>query len=202
MTDPLKLVFLDTETTGLSLDDDVWEIAAIKRIFDADGNVQERELHLFLEHDPAKCSNLPERFLKDHMRRFPAMTHSGRWSGEVVPRETAAVVVQRFTDGAHIVGAVPNFDTERLAKLIRDHGKSWQPPAWHYHLIDVENLALGWLAAKGIAFPLPWRSDDLAALCGIPPVDEADRHTAMGDARWVRDWYDAIMGDAHPEVAE
>lgn len=194
MTAPL--CFLDTETTGLSLTDDIWEIGAIRRDLDAEGKVQEQVLHLYLEHDPAKCRELPERFMVDHMARFPPMTHGGQWNEEVATRGHAAVMVARFTKGAHIVGAVPNFDTERIAKLIREHGRSSEPAEWHYHLVDVETLAVGWLAAKGIPFPVPWRSDDLSRLLGVEPPGEGERHTAMGDARWVMALYDSIMGAA------
>ena len=45
MTAPL--VFLDTETTGLALDDDIWEFAAIRR--EPDGT--EARLHLFERRD-------------------------------------------------------------------------------------------------------------------------------------------------------
>lgn len=194
MTAPL--VFLDTETTGLTLEDEIWEIAAIRR--EPDGI--ERELHLFVDHYHGACAKLPAKFLADHQARYPAVcaehSKSVHPPAGVVSETGAAAIVRDFTAGAHIVGAVPNFDTERIALLMR---RSFTKPAWHYHLIDVENLAVGWLAAKGIEFPLPWRSDDLAALCGVEPIAEADRHTAMGDARWVRAWYDAIMAPAQRE---
>lgn len=186
-----RLVFLDTETTGLSLDDDVWEIAAIVR----DPGVPDVEHHLFVDHSAAKCMQLPPRFFADHQSRFPSLNDPA--DGDVTSRESAAELVADWTDRAHIVGAVPNFDTERLALMLRSFGIE---PGWHYHLICVEALAVGWIHgrygtaedAERRAVSLPWRSDDLAAACGIPPVAEADRHTAMGDARWVRDWYDAI----------
>jgi hypothetical protein len=73
-------------------------------------------------------------------------------------------------------------------------------PSWHYHLIDVEALAVGYLAGRGSAdlfhpSALPWKSDDLSAALGITVRDE-DRHTALGDAKWARAIYDAVMGRA------
>lgn len=177
----VPLVFLDTETTGLSLEDDIWEIAAIRR--EPDGT--ERELHLFVEHDTDKCVQLPQSFRDDHRRRWVANEDAAVTPGE------AAREIRMFTEGCHVVGAVPNFDTERLAAMLREE---FLRPAWHYHLIDVENLAIGWLTAKGGELELPWKSDALAELCGIPPIPTSERHTAMGDARWVRDWFDAIIG--------
>jgi hypothetical protein len=38
----------------------------------------------------------------------------------------------------------------------------------------------------------PWNSNDLSRGLGIDP-DAYERHTALGDARWVRDQYDAMM---------
>ncbi|HTE66667.1 MAG TPA: hypothetical protein VK736_10485, partial [Candidatus Binatia bacterium] len=79
-------------------------------------------------------------------------------------------------------------------------------PAWHYHLIDVEALAVGWLsglrsettlatgAYAGFVPSLPWDSDDLSRACGVEPASEAERHTALGDARWAMRLYDAIVG--------
>jgi hypothetical protein len=182
------LVFMDTETTGLSLDDDVWEFAAIRR--EADGS--ESEHHLFIEHDSEKCSRLPESFRADHERRYDK-------GAAVSPLKAALTISGLFTDRPHVVGAVPNFDTERLALLLARFDLA---AGWHYHLIDVENLAVGYLAGRrsmskaGVVVPtLPWDSDDLSAACGItPPTDE--RHTAMGDVRWAMALYDAVTGDA------
>lgn len=69
-----------------------------------------------------------------------------------------------MTHGAHLVGAAPNFDAEVLAALLRDNGLT---PSFHYHLIDVEALAVGWLCAWDRAdgepgIRPPWRSDDLS----------------------------------------
>ena len=89
-----------------------------------------------------------------------------------------------ITRGATIVGAVPNFDTEVLATRMRAHGIC---PSWHYHLVDVETLAAGALRK-----PPPWNFDELLGLYGLT-YDEADRHTALGDARMARYLYDAVL---------
>lgn len=182
------LVFLDTETTGLTLDDDIWEIAAIRR--DPDGT--ETELHLFVEHDVTKCGALPERFLADHRARFRA--------DSAIRDDLAALALHDLFSHPHsdvkphVVGAVPNFDTERLARLLARYGFA---VPWHYHLIDVENLAVGYLAARGGVLDCspPWKSDIIAQLVGVT-ITEAERHTAMGDARWAMRIYDAVMRPA------
>jgi len=180
------LIFTDTETTGLALDDDIWEFAAIRRY--PDGN--EDELHLFVEHDEKRCRTLPELFLSDHLARFPG---HGQKSRANAASEIAAFL-DRDVDGnrPHIVGAVPNFDTERLAILLDNYGHK---PQWHHHLIDVEALAVGYIHGRYEArtVSLPWESDDLSRAVGVDP-DRFERHTAMGDARWAREIYDAIAG--------
>lgn len=198
MTAPL--VFMDTETTGLSLDDDIWEFAAIRR--DPDGT--ETELHLFIEHDRAKCSQLPDSFRDDHYDRYR--------DHRAIPRRQASREIDALFEGRpHVVGAVPQFDTERIALMLRKEWPLWPVHGrWHYHLIDVENLAVGYLASvhrwrKDIAdlnhgtlperIAPPWDSNWLSKAVGVN-ADEFERHTAMGDVRWAMAIYDAVMGGA------
>jgi hypothetical protein len=68
--------------------------------------------------------------------------------------------------------------------------------------VDVEALAAGYIAEKSapdeelrtVAVP-PWDSTDLSRAVGVEPR-EFDRHTALGDAKWARAIYDAVLGDA------
>lgn len=186
------VVFLDTETTGLDpVLDDIWEFAAVRR--EPDGS--QRYLHLFIEHDEERCQQLPESFRQDHINRWPGLP------GET-SRKDAAFLIDTFLRGdptspkAHVVGAVPNFDTERISRLMRAYSPNvqvWREP-FHYHLIDVENLAVGFLRGRFPDLPLdpPWESDHLSELLGISIVAE-ERHTAMGDVRWAMRIYDRIM---------
>lgn len=190
------VVFLDTETTGLSLDDDIWEFAAIKRFPDGHEEAWQR----FVRHDPYKCCRLPEFFADDHRRRY-------RQAEAIEPEDLAELVENLTDDRPHVVGAVPNFDTERLARLLAAHGRK---PGWHYHLIDVENLAVGYLSAciqmvPGSGQPgvsLPWDSDALSRAVGIEPPGEGERHTALGDVMWVRAIYDRVTGAQIPKPYE
>lgn len=167
------LIFLDTETCGLGLDDPIWEVALIRR--EVDGT--ETEHRFYIEHDVEAADKLPEQFRADHAKRYDAS------EAKSVP--VAMVLLEYLLrpaeDGtrAHIVGAVPNFDTERIAHQFRIS-------PWHYHLVDVEALAAGALGVEP-----PWDSDDLSSRVGVR--DWSDRHTALGDARWAKAIYDAVI---------
>lgn len=176
MTD---IVFMDTETMGLHPDAPVWEFAAIRR---DNSTGQEVERHMLIEHDPEPWFNdYPAPFSDDYRTRYNSLM--------AVSEEFAAGVIHQITVGAHIVGAVPSFDTERLTTLLRRNNIL---PQWHYHLIDVENIVVGFLAGKGELSMPPWKSDQLSAAIGIDPTD-FDRHTAMGDVLWTRAQWDVVM---------
>ncbi|HTF52202.1 MAG TPA: hypothetical protein VK735_32565 [Pseudonocardia sp.] len=187
------LCFIDTETDGVHPGRRPWEIAIIRR--DENG---ERETSLFVEIDLRTADPFGLKiggFYERHpYGRFLSGVDASYDPGDLSPvtAPVAAEWVARMTHGAHWVGAVPNFDTEPLDRLLREHGLA---PAWHYHLIDVEALAIGYARAKGIKIQLPWKSDELMDAIGVQKPSEQERHTALGDARWCMRTYDAVMAD-------
>jgi hypothetical protein len=188
------LCFIDTETDGVHPGRKPWEIALIRR----DDDFGEQELSFFVEIDLSTADPFGLRVGRFYDRHPLGQAISGLVDvseQDFVPPADAARLVARFTHGAHLVGAVPNFDAEVFDRLLRAHGLA---PSWHYHLIDVEALAVGWLRAKGAEIALPWKSDDLMEAIGVPATPEEDRHTALGDAMWARSAYDAVMGGADP----
>lgn len=185
------LVFLDTETTGVHPQRLPWEIALIRR--QPDGT--EREV--LIQVAPVDLSHADPRGLavsRFYERHFD-FNGDPNMRARVLCEVDAAAMVDQYTRNAHIVGAVPNFDTETLDAMLRRHRLC---PGWHYHLIDVENLAVGHLAARGTPLAPPWESDWLSINCGVTPPDDKERHTAMGDAQWVKRWYDALMAEPQP----
>lgn len=221
------IVFIDTETTSLRPDRRAWEVGMIRR---ADHRDAGQGISFFIHIDDIDLPNADPfaldvgRFWQRHPQavtdaRVGYEVHdfedTSMWStlrGEVLDAGTAAQVVRLWTHGAHLVGAVPNFDAEVLAALLRDN---WLTPTWHYHLIDVETLAMGWLVRKftetaaaatvpdGLVeqmtraeFEPPWDSESLSLALGVEPPDEDERHTALGDARWAQRIYDRVMGGA------
>ena len=204
------IVFIDTETTSLRPDRRAWDIAMIRR----DEHGAEVEAQFFVHITDLDLGNADQfsldvgRFwerhpdaerVRDGGRIFYdpwAVDEGSAWDvpeGTVVGAADAAHIVSAFTHRAHLVGAVPNFDAEVLAALLRDN---WLTPSWHYHLVDVETLAVGWLARDGRAPAPPWRSDDVAAALGVDAPGDGELHTALGDARWARRIYDRVMGGA------
>ncbi|WP_418345243.1 hypothetical protein [Rhodococcus pyridinivorans] len=263
MTDR-PIVFLDTETNGLHADRRPWEIAWIRR--EPDGTETERCIQIAdVDNTNAELKGLQVGRFHERWKGGPKASATliskswneklglgGVFGGETILLEfDAAHLVEQVTRGAIIVGAVPSFDTEVLAAMLRRHKLC---PSWYYNLVDVENMAMGWLAARPASVPiikrliearaeLSWqqvltnkvrsfaagtpsrddaelklkdrtedlaaieselaallspdcRSDDLSRACGVEPPTEEERHTALGDARWVKSWYDHIIGGA------
>jgi hypothetical protein len=56
-------------------------------------------------------------------------------------------------------------------------------------------MAYGWLRARGEADGLSWPlvSDEVSRAVGVHP-DRFDRHSALGDCRWVLAQLDVITG--------
>ena len=186
------LAFIDTETTGLDPDrNPIWEIAVIV------GGVE----HVWQVRTP---DGMPVVTDGDDP---PAQ---GPWVSQWVIDNTGfgtrynpadalhpADSARRFsalTDGRHLVGMVPSFDEERLRRMHdRELGKTTGRYPWHYHLIDIEAVMVGAHVARFGAPPaLPWDSDELSRSVGVEPPSGDDRHTALGDARWARDVWDAV----------
>lgn len=185
------VAFVDTETTGLGRDSEVWEFAAIIRR----GDGSESTVHLHIEHNRTKAFDLPERFFRDYSDRF------GRNGMRPYTRAGAASIISAALHGVHIVGVNPAFDARLLEDLLADVGIE---PGWNYHLVDLSPITIGVLLAAGERVDLPWKSDILSARVGVPTTDEAGeplyaRHTAMGDVLWTRDWFDALSPPQSPD---
>ncbi|MFI6368667.1 hypothetical protein ACIBG0_38795 [Nocardia sp. NPDC050630] len=214
------IVFLDTETDGVHPGRKVWEVAMIRR-FDGVDNRMEFFVEIDLSTaDPfgLKVGGFYGRHpLGRYLSGIARTPFEGMQESEFRTDFQAAREVARFTHGAHLAGIVPNFDAEVLANLLRASGLT---PAWHYHLIDVETLAVSWLngiAAHGHSsvacsdspidcavaedeqeqlLTLPWSSEAISRAIGVEPPPAELRHTAMGDADWALRIYDRIFGGA------
>lgn len=181
------LAFCDTETTGLDPNyHEVWEVGLILRTWNDSGQQNERSYHWFLPIDLGKADPFALK-IGNFYNRYPgyAIKNNDLYTTELFE---FAESFGKLTQGAHLVGAVPSFDSERLTKLLRANGGC---PAFHYHLIDVENLVAGALALEP-----PYNSDNLSLLALGEERHNAlqeVKHTALGDAQWALELYDAVM---------
>ncbi len=197
-----KVVFLDTETTGLypHQGHEIWELAIITE----DGKEYEWQLPVDLEYaDPMalKIGKFHERRAKmDKEGVGIAMLSQEQLNGDgwtpIAPREMAEGIAI-LLNNVHLVGAVPSFDDAFLKKFLQENN---QAPTWHYHLIDIEALVVGYLygLVDGVhgspaPIPLPWKSDQLSEMMGVDPK-RFEHHTALGDASWAKVLYYAVMG--------
>jgi hypothetical protein len=186
--DPSKVAFIDTETTGLDPDrHDIWEVAVI---LPDDGTE--------VVWQQAVDVTLVDQWVLDNTgfgERYDRST-------AVMPSESIARFA-RLVEGRHLVGACPWFDSERLHRLWRlgKRTDARQHP-WHYHLIDIETLVVGYMQGMYSDQPdlhepskadLPWDSETLSLFVGVDPAD-FDRHTALGDARWAKAIWEEVMG--------
>ena len=186
--------FVDIETTGLDPErHEIWEVGLI-----LDGS----EFSWQLPVDLGKADAIALNIGQFHERRM--------YGDSVTLCKDFAAEFAAMTRGYHLAGAVVSFDAERLARLLRNNSEC---PMWHYHLIDVEALAAGYLTGQFVAIQEcganpaadgptqeeamraipPWNSGDLSRAVGVDP-DDFDRHTALGDARWAKAIYKAVMG--------
>lgn len=199
LTHAAPICFVDTETTGVHNRRIPWEVAVIRR--NPDGTETEWQTFLGVDLSDADQFGLKVgRFWERHpMGRWVSGADGSKlsdssWAWTVAAglmgAQEAAMRFARLTFGAHVVGAVPDFDTVTMDPRLREAGLM---PVHHYHLIDIETLAVGFLVGRDRKrIDPPWSSDELFAAFGID-VPAEDRHTAMGDARAVMRLYDAIM---------
>lgn len=187
------LCFLDCETLGLDPAAPIWEVAAIRLHTDGTASVYECQI---LHQQGNWLDTLPQQFADDYRRRHDIQA--------AIPSGQAAREIHIITDGAIIAGSNPNFDTDRLARLMECHGIT---PGWHYHHLDIPSMVVGCeaggLIAQAGAYPpidveLPWHSSRLSSRVGVNP-DDWLRHTAMGDARWCLAQWRAMTGQVVAE---
>lgn len=204
------LAFVDTETTHLDAElGDAWEVAVILR--DLDDN-KPTDTEYVWQIRPNLATADPEslkigRYLERFAVPVPAeAAWTGYEDGPILPMTRAAVVgaLMNVLGGAVMVGSNPGFDDRFLRKLLGPGSAQW-----HYRPVDIATLAAG--RKLGMAemvrrmrgkplpsdkVPFPFSSRDLSRWTGVEPPGGDVAHTALGDARWARDVFDAVTGGA------
>ncbi|MBA2951640.1 3'-5' exonuclease [Streptomyces himalayensis] len=207
---PKPLAFIDTETTGLDVDHhDAWEIAIIHRRPghpDAEYLWQIRVSLAEADPEALDINSYHERFAVPEGELAVRLATGSMPADRPVSGRDLMLDLMALLDGSVLVGSNPAFDERFLTKLFRQAGVT---PAWHYRTRDIATMAVGHL--YGQAYTLTkqqcdaefygradrlleggWKSYELSRLMGIEPPVKGAAHTALGDARWARDVYDAI----------
>jgi DNA polymerase III epsilon subunit-like protein len=202
----LPIAFVDTETTHLDAEiGEAWEVAVVLRDFD--DNVPTDTEYVW-QIRPNLATADPEALkIGRYLERFAVPPHAAAaWTGygndPVLPMTRAEVVegILNVLRGAALIGSNPAFDDRFLRKLLGPGSAQW-----HYRPVCIATLAAGYRlgqAASGayggdFAFTtdlptLPYSSRRLSQAVGVEPPGPDTAHTALGDARWARDVYDAI----------
>ncbi len=179
-----RLVFADLETTGTDpTRHHLWEVALIVR--QPDGDVEycwqvrpdlttadPMALKIGRYYERTDWGGVPtEAICTEH----PARSKDDRSAAQV------ATELAQLLNGAVLAAANVAFDAAFLDRFLRANG---QAPSWDYHLLEVESYTAGALGAAP-----PWKLNSLAT--DLRVVLPTDRHSALADARLVRDVYDA-----------
>ena len=186
-----NIAFVDCETTHLDAEiGEAWEVAVILREQDGAETTDTEYLWQFsVDLEAADPEAL--RIGRYHDRHI---VHPKCGAAFVEPdlvtcmsRAEAIKAIVNVLSGAVIVGSNPGFDDRHLRKLL-----GLGSAQWHYRPYDIVQLAAVKLGAYA-AGPLPWRAHVLSRAVGVEPPSEEAAHTALGDARWARDVFDAVM---------
>lgn len=202
------VIVADTETTSLHADTGrVWDFAGFR--LEPDGLTS--ALRVIVEDvDLSDCDPMSLEIGRFH-ERHPR--HGGTLDPgyELMPEVYAAKEIAEFTSAGedqsapHLFGQVPSFDEERLRRMLTRYGLAH---GLHYHLIDAENVALGWLAhwrhiadvvpslgasgpPRGILLP-PYDSRQLAESFRLD-VTRFAKHTGWGDVQATYAWLKAML---------
>ncbi len=205
-----RLIFVDVETTGTNPElHHLWEIGLVVRDLsgqhDTDRPVdveyawqvgpdletaepQALRVGRFYQRNKVRYQGGGRRVEHPNMNRLSngGVTTSANDTGGSA--HTVAAEVAELVDGAVLAGINVGFDAVFLGKFLRGYG---QCGTWNYHLVELLSLAAGWLAGQGRPVRPPWTSTTITEALGLP--EEADRHTALGDARLNAAIYDAVM---------
>ncbi len=188
-----KLVFLDLETTSLDVvTARPWEIAMVERWPDG----RERSTWIMVADVELCYADLDSlevgRFDDRHRRDAGAEWLSERLAALWVSRRIAPEPERGLGSPVVVGSAVGSFDLPILAAMLARHGFT---PQWYHHPIDL----VTWTVAREAQSPfarvsLTERSYALSEAAGVPRPSKEAAHTAPGDVKWVRDWWDAVQG--------
>lgn len=206
----MKMVFLDTETTGLDVTrHEVWEFGAI-----VVPSIEQLDLieHAQIVWEPTWLEMAdPGAIRVNHYYRRtrgmePAEDGLDLTGATFSDPYEAAKFIAWLCEDAIIVGNNPGFDEKFLEKFCRDQSQVF---AGFHRKLNIVDMALGALKAEEAhllnygdsdgrledirsAVSMPHSSRKVVDAAGCPP--NQDPHTALGDARHVYDAFCHLWG--------
>lgn len=188
------LAFVDTETTGTDwLTHEVWEVAAIIRkpgLPDTEHLWQLAPIDLATaETEALEVGRFHERYCVPP--GWEAAATAGLPFGYLkhATRTQVTDTLRTLLQDAILIGSNAHFDACFLRVLLG-------AAPWHYRPVDIAAFAAGHQRCLGAHARVPFDSRGLSQAVGVIPPDKDASHTALGDARWHRDVYDAVMRGA------
>lgn len=179
------VVFLDTETTGTHRGYRPWEVAMIRR----ESSGEESEITIFIATEDLDLASADPEALDIGGFSYRHPQNGGRLEpGQVLcTGDEAAALVRQWTGTATVFGVNCSYDTVGLDGLL---ARASLTSTWFYAPQSIDAIAYGY-ALKSMPNP-PRSSEPLSLACGVDIPGPDERHTAMGDAQWVRRWFDAL----------
>lgn len=171
-----NLLFLDTETTGLTPDlHEIIEIACV--LTDPTG---EKTLSVY------EAKLMPQHIERAEARALEVNGYSkDTWEATATPADKVAADIQRIATDAVLVGQNISFDIDFVTRFLI---KNYHRPTWHYHKVDTATLAWPLYKAKLI------EGLSLNALCEFFERDRPKVHRALEDVHLCRMIYLDLMG--------
>lgn len=170
----MRLIFLDLETSGLNpFYHEIMEIGMVIRT----------------DHDIEYSATFPFSFKNAdpealNVNQYHRRVRQGEWSSPT-PRGDLADHILKVTDGAILVGNNIQFDVAFLRYFLWMN-RPTVTPTWYYASVDLKALLMGY---TGVTPPASLSA--IATSLGVP--EPRPKHTALGDARWNRDVWDAYV---------
>ena len=188
MFDNTPITIIDTETTSLDRDNlVVWDVGIVHR--PAPGIYESRQY--FVEVTTRELDRADQEALDigGFDLRYNEL--------EAFSKQAVAHIVHDLTEGAILANASVDFDAFGLTQLLKH---AHLTPSWHYRLLDIRTIGLGYLLGRGAFaasedFPDNPGFNDVAEWLGMDPQPVETKHTALGDAEYAASVLREILGE-------